>query len=276
MKGIIGLCALTLASGAASAQGLRLYEVGGANNNANDVIWHVDTTTPTVLNPLIRDSANAIAEFEWGQGAYYAASTNINTDLFVINPITGVTSPTITMSFPSGGDVITSMEFVGATLYGGFTSEGGGGPSSLVTINTSTGVVSMVGAMGITSPTGGLAWDGATMYTVNSGAGGAATLYTVALGTGAATAVGNVTNTATGAAVVLTGLEFGTDGILYGLGRGADERTLFSINPANGDATSLGSLPIGSGSYTSLTTVPAPGAMTLLALGGLAAARRRH
>ena len=88
-----------------------------------------------------------------------------------------------------------------ALFYGGFTTEGRG-PSTSVTINPTTG--DLVGAMGIDSPTGGLAYEGSTMNTVNSGAGGAARLYSVSLGDGSATAIDAVIDTASGADVTLT------------------------------------------------------------------------
>jgi len=148
MKQQFALCAgaavAFAVSGASANAGLYLW--GGSGPN---VIFEVDTTIPDGVNPLVTDRTNAVAGFEYGLGAFYAASTNNNSDLFVINPGTGLTTSTITMTFPGGGDVITSMDFVGNTLYGGFTTEGGGGASSLVTIDTTTGLVSMVGAMGI-------------------------------------------------------------------------------------------------------------------------------
>lgn len=271
-----GIAALACA-GSAMAQpaGLYGYDVGGGGGGIFDLIHQIDTSVPALMpGPLVRDAANAVAGFEHGLGAYYAASTNVNTDLFAINPFTGVTTTT-TMTFPAGGNVITSMDFVGSTLYGGFTSEGGGaGPSSLVTIDVNTGNVTMIGAMGIAAPTGGLTFGNGQMYTVNAG-GSAATLYTVSLATGLATPVGAILDV-TGAPVTLTGLEFGIDGVLYGLGRAGNQNQLFSINPASGSAAMLGTLAF-PGTSSSLTTViPAPGALAILGMGGLVALRRRR
>lgn len=272
-KSILAMAGLFISAASVSADvpGLRAFD-----SLSPSVVWEVDVAIPSAINDVTQGISGPVAEFEYGQGAFYAPSTADNTDLFVLQPGTGTLLNTITMTFPNGGNVITSAEFVGGTLYGGFTTEGSGGPSSLVTIDYLTGVVSMVGAMGINAPTGGLAYDGSNMYTVNSGAGGPATLYTVNLGNGLATSIGSVLDAASGATVTLTGLEFGTDGVLYGLGRGLDNNMLFSIDPSTGTAMRLGSLSLENG--TSLTTVPEPGFASLLVFGsmvGVAARRRR-
>ncbi len=240
---------------APDAAALRVYE--SLAPSIRDAIWQVDTSNATLSNPVMRAVPAAVAGFEWGRGAYYAHNTNVKTDLLVIDPATGVATSTIILSFPPGGDVLTSLEFVGDTLYAGLATEGGGvAPSTLVTIDLNTGVVSTVGAMGINGPTGGLAWDGSRMYTVNSGASGVATLYAVNLATGAATPVGLIRDVANGAQVTLTGLEFGANGVLYGLGRGPNDNQLFAINPMTGAAALLGTLPPANFHYTSLTTAP--------------------
>jgi hypothetical protein len=250
---LLGLAAsLPALPALAQEPGLYIYNVLGPNNS-NDEIYAVDVQTGATTLHTLRDEANAIADVEFGLGAWYAGSTNDNTDLIRIEPGTG-TSQYVTMTFPAGGNVVTALEFIGDTLYAGFTTEGGG-PSSLVTIDTETGLVALVGPMGIDSPTGGLAWDGATLYTVNSGQSGAATLYTVDTSTGAATPVGPV-ETAPGAGVTLTGLEFGRDGVLYALGRGPNEDQLFAVDPATGDATLLPLLDAAGNRYVAIATGP--------------------
>ena len=93
-----------------------------------------------------------------------------------------------------------------------------------------------------------------------------ATLFTVDTSTGAAKAVGDVVDQ-NGSNITLTGLEFGTDGVLYGLGRMPDQDTLFTIDPSSGSATRVGVIAnVGTGSTTSLTTVPEPSSLALLAV----------
>lgn len=270
---LFGAGALTVAASMAAAgttAGLRLWDTG-ANVNT---VWTIDTAAPAAVDPVYLDTDNAVADFEYGLGKYYAASTNDNTQLFVLDPANGMLLNTVVMSFPDGGNVITSMEFVGGTLYGGFATESGATfNSSLVTIDVNTGAVTMIGDMGIVGPTGGLAWNGSAMYTVNSGASGSAMLYSVDLGSGNATIIDDIVD-ASGAVITLTGLEFGLDGVLYGLGRGPNENMLYSIDTETAMATAIGLLN-SDGQTTSLTTVPAPASLLALGTLGLMARRRR-
>ena len=86
--------------------------------------------------------------------------------------------------------MLTAMEFVASTLYAGLTTEGGGA-TYLATVDLTTGSVTTVGATGVSSPLGGLAYDtdAEVMYGISAG-GSAAQLFTVDLGTGVATSVG--------------------------------------------------------------------------------------
>jgi hypothetical protein len=250
-------------------------------NVAGSQLWRVDTTAVTAT--LVSSFSTGISsEIEWdGAGTIYWSDTDVNTNLHRTDT-GGILTSTGTMSFPAGGNVITAMEFVGSTLYGGFTTEGGGS-SSLTTINTATDVVTLIGGTGITSPIGGLAYDGLTMYTINV-QGSISSLYSVNLGTGAASLIGST-------GVALTGLEFGSDGVLYTLGNaaGSNGDNLYSINPLTGASTLLGNLGVGvincgqfggaGCSLNGLTTaaVPIPAAFWLFgsALGLLGWMRRK-
>ncbi len=232
--------------------GLFLCDVDGGPG-FEEQIFRVDVDAGNVFD-LVHPAVSAnLPEIEYHDGALYAPSASTNTDLFVLGT-NGSLMSTVSMTFPMGGNVITSLEFIGDVLYGGFTTEGGGGsPSSLVTIDTGTGVVTLVGAMGIAQPTGGLAFDGTTLFAVNAG-GNASTLYTVHLATGAATAVGPVLDQMA-SPVTLTGLEFGTDGVLYGLGRNSSEGQLVAIDPATGAASFLSALSGIGGRSTAITSM---------------------
>jgi hypothetical protein len=246
-------------AGQAQAVDMLGYD-GGA-----DELYSIDTAMPSAASIGTDPSIGFIAEIEYGDGVVYAADTGTNSNLHLLDPGTGLVTSTLTMTFPVEGDVLTSLEFVGDTLYGGLTSEGGG-PTYLSTIDLGTGAVTVVGPTGFGSPFGGLAYDGSTMYGVSDG-GSAAELFTVDLGSGSATSVGLIT--IPGAALSgTTGLEFESDGVLYALPNNRDALTghLLSIDPATAEATDLGDL--GVAGMNALTT-PEPSTLALLGLAGL-------
>jgi len=230
------LASILVMSRHASAATLLAYD--GDNNS----LYSIDTAT-AIATLIGTDFASGdISEIELSAGGVvYAADTGINTLLHTIDPSTGSVTGTITMTFPMGGNVLTALEFVGSTLYAGFTTEGGG-PTFLATVDIGTGIVSTVGATGVSSPLGGLAYDVATsvMYGISAG-GSSAELFTIDLSTGAATSVGLVTigGTTFGGT---TALEFGPDGVLYALPNNKSSITghLLSIDPLTGAATDLG------------------------------------
>lgn len=223
---------LVLTAFSSMSQAVSLFAHGN-----DDRLYLVDTETVSVSLVGPNNMSSILAEIEQSpSGTIFGSDTLVNTDLYSIRPDTGAVFDIQTMTFPDGGDVITAMEFVGRTLYAGFTMEGihsGPGGSSLVTINPLTGDVTMVGATGIPHPLGGLAYDGTTMYAVS--AGGSGSLYTIDLGTGAATFIGDTGFT-------MTALEFGADGVLYGLPRSRSPfaNHLLRIDTDTGAAIDLG------------------------------------
>ena len=65
------------------------------------------------------------------------------------------------------GAAFNGLEYVGAVLYGVSKVGAGASPSTLSTLDPTTGVVTPIGATGVASLVG-LAWDGATtMYAVD-------------------------------------------------------------------------------------------------------------
>jgi hypothetical protein len=231
------LASILVMSRHASAATLLAYD--GDNNS----LYSIDTAT-AIATLIGTDYASGdISEIELSAGGVvYAADTDDNTLLHTIDPSTGSVTGTITMTFPMGGDVLTALEFVGSTLYAGFTTEDSGGPTFLTTVDIGTGIVSTVGATGVSSPLGGLAYDVATsvMYGISAG-GSSAELFTIDLSTGAATSVGLVTIGGTSFGGT-TALEFGPDGVLYALPNNNSSITghLLSIDPLTGAATDLG------------------------------------
>lgn len=49
----------------------------------------------------------------------YGADTGSGKNLQLISQVTGAYTSTLTLTYPSDGNVLTSMEFVGGTLYAG-------------------------------------------------------------------------------------------------------------------------------------------------------------
>jgi hypothetical protein len=232
----------------------QLRALDGAVNEAS---YTVDTHAPAAINPIPFvgvPGANFYNEYEHAGNAFYASSgSNANpAPLDSYDSATGALIQSLNMTFPPEGQQIYSLEFVGSTLYGALAGIGDGSPSYLATIDYNTGAVTTIGNMNIPDPTGGLAYDGTTMYIVNA-TGTPATLYTVNLVSGLATPLGPVFDSVTGSGVRLTGLEFGKDGLLYGMGPRNQSNPLFIINTVTGEATRLGNLSLAWGN--GLTTI---------------------
>ncbi|MCO5297953.1 MAG: PEP-CTERM sorting domain-containing protein [Fimbriimonadaceae bacterium] len=260
------VAAMVVSAGAAQAQGLFGY-AGGDND-----LYSVNASGPTATFIGNDSNSGILAEIEWGGGFIWGADTGVNTNLHKIDPATGQVVGTLTLTFPTQGDVLTALEFVGSTLYAGLTTEGGG-ETYLATVDTVGGTVTSIGATGAGSPLGGLAFDGTTMYGITSG-GSAATLYTIHLGTGAGTSVGQVT--LNGTTIGATALEFGTDGVLYALPNPASGNagSLLTIDPGTAVATNLGDL--GVPGMNALTAVPEPATLTVLGVASLLGFARRR
>lgn len=223
-------------------------------------LWSIDTAMPVTGTSIGGPSSSFIAEIEFGNGVIYGPSTATNTELFLINPNTGLIVFTIDLVFPPQGDVLTALELVDGTLYAGLTTEGsqGGAQTYLSTVDLGSGLITVVGAAGISFPFGGLAYDetGTTMYAISSGGGGA-NLYTVDMGTGAATMVAPVL--VDQQPIKATALEFGGDGVLYTAPAFSDALFghLLTIDPADGTAVDLGSAGLTAGAVALTYQAPA-------------------
>ena len=204
-------------------------------------VFDVDTLLPFAFEPTAVDDfgVSGVEAFDHGRTAYHAASADAAAPepLFVVDPATGAVTRSVSMTFPPGDPVepVSALEFVGATLHGAF-----GSIPVFATIDTQTGVMSRIGDMNLPAPCAGLAWDGATMYAVTGGAGGA--LYTVDLATGLATLVDTILDLDTGAGVQLVGLEFGQDGLLYAMSDAVSRNELYVVDPVTAIATPVGPL----------------------------------
>jgi len=227
--------------------------------NIDHSLWSVDTSVPSATNIGPAQAFIIIAEIEYADGVIYGADTSVNTQLHSIDPNTGNVVSTLPLVFPPQGNVITAMEFIAGTLYAGLTTESVQvSETYLCTVDLHTGVVTLVGgASGIGSPTGGLAWNGKSLYAVSAGS-SSPRLYRLDIASGAATLVGDVVLPGPTSPGGMTALEFGADGELYGLtnvsGTGAPlAGHLLRINPTTAGAANVGNM--GNNGLVSLTSI---------------------
>jgi len=276
MRGAAGLVVvLACVCGAAQAD-TTLY----AYDTGDDKLGLVDTAGPTLLWAGPDHAPSFIAEIEYGGGVIYGSDTFNVGKLHLMSPATGAIYDTLTMTLPAQGDAITALEFIGGVLYGGLTTAmEGNAETYLSTVNLTTGQVTVIGATGVGTPLGGLAYDGSTLYGISAG-GSVAELFTIDLGTGGANSVGLVT--LEGETFGATALEFGQDGVLYALPNTRSPLVghLLSVDPQTALATDLGAIDPGSYEFNypvALTSIPEPSTVALVIIGaaGLMGRRRR-
>lgn len=209
----------------------------------------IDETIPEATSlgfvPSPGDDLFRVPEVEFCDGMLIASSGNDGSVLTVLDGDFGdylfttfLFDPMNSLPVSLFDGVWTALEGVDGVLYGVLSQRGG--PVLLAQIDPLGGEVTFVGDLGLTSAVGGLAWDGTTLYASQAQGAAPAELYTIDLGTGAATVVATISGSTDGVSpaepLSLTGLEFGSDGVLYGLGRSPDD-VLYSIDPGTGDAT---------------------------------------
>ena len=229
--------------GAAIASGVEMF-AWDTFQLGDDALAIVGTAPPSFVGVTGNVPEVGIGpEIEYGQdGILYVNDTNNNTLLHRLNPDTGAYLGVINLIFPPEGNVITAMEWIEGQLWGGLTTESGGGAFNtfLCTISTTTGVITVAGDTGINRPFGGLAWSGGTTLHAITAGGSSPELYTVTA-LGVAVLVGPVTENGA-AAPGMTALEFGPDGQLYSLPnvQTPNAGDLYLINPRTANAVNLG------------------------------------
>ena len=211
---------MVLASGAAQAN--TLY-----GSSRLGEIFTIDETTGA--GTLVCSVATGATEIELdetsGTAFYQQPDGSFQGSIFDIT--TCATQPAV-----FDGHSFTGLEYIAGVLYGA-TIDGPNGPSSLRTLDPTTGSSTLIGLTGV-GPLSGLAYDAgtATLYGVAGGP-GTANLYTVSLGTGVATVVGNT-------GIQAGSLEFGTGGVLLAGGTGTNAGQLWQIDPTTGAGTLIG------------------------------------
>ncbi|MEM9066794.1 MAG: GC-type dockerin domain-anchored protein [Planctomycetota bacterium] len=204
----------------------------------------VDTTNATV-NSIVRmnPAGSFYPEFEYANGKLWIADGGLVTGprVLVVDPVTGIVEREINYDLRLGAPArMTAMEEANGRLYGAVSTLGQSRVGVLVEIDMVSGEVRFIGGLP-SEAVSGLAWDGTTMYACVGGGMGAALsgwLLDVDLVSGGAALVGQLTGVDS-----LTGLEFGSDGVLYGLDRtggGKGNETLVSIDIPSRSATPIG------------------------------------
>lgn len=206
---------------------------------------HSATRSLKWLGSLLAVTALAICSTKAvAQPIMYAASgsNGVAGSLYTVNPATGaatLVAPLLAGGLPVG---LTAMAYNSSTdtLYGGTTQGSPNFPGSLVTINRTTGAVTVIGSFLAASPAmADLTFQPGSGTMFGWQAAGTHALHTVNLATGAATAVG------TGIGTGLFGgggLSFNSGGTLYSA-PAANETpspTLRTIDPTTGVHTVVG------------------------------------
>ncbi len=218
--------------------GLWIHEDAAGGGPDDDLIFELNEVLPAMGAVVSTEDTGFAADMEYDvlNDVFYLTGNGQNNGLQIVDRASGaiVPSPGINAGLAAiGQETVTAAEIVGTTLFGAATTiGGGGGPSDLVRMDPNSGDVVLVGPTGLNA-LGGLAYNG-TMYAITAGGANPAELYTINLSTGAATLVGST-------GVQMTGLEFGADGVLYGLGRNPNN-VLYTLDPATGAVASIGTI----------------------------------
>jgi hypothetical protein len=201
-----------------------------------------NANTATIIGP----QAGNLYGLEYDPIAQTIWAVNDTFGLGQLNKTTGVFTSTVTITGVSAGQSPTGLTFQTAASPW-YLSTSDGTTSQLYTVNSTTGVATLVGAMGVPLIIDIAINASGQMYAHDISTD---SIYTVNTGTGVATLVG-----ATGvAANFAQGMEFDkTTGVLYAwLYEGAGVNRFATINLATGAATTVAS-PL-AGEYEGATT----------------------
>ena len=216
-------------------------------------------------------------------GVAYAANSNLygldyTGRFFQINRTSGVLTLIGTATGLAGSTQdVTIGNTSDGTIYGIYAGSTTTGPN-LYTINPATGATTLVGNTGTTYFDGGLGGDGNNNLFATGGNGGSQS-FRVNRITGAATVLAATTAAGTSYALAYTNSNlyaFSTTGGIYTLNTATGAATNTNVTFNTATTGSIG----GAAPLIFVATVPEPGTVALLSLGGLGmvacAARRRR
>lgn len=256
---------LLLAAAGAAVAGPPPVEPGellGSTGNAGNSLISIDPVTGAGTLRFAIGSFGPVTEIEHrSDGVLFGSTGGGSSNIITIDPDTGVETLVGMHAFGA----VNGLEFVGDTLYGAYIGKFPG--SALVIVDQTDGSLTPVAMIDGYAPVRGLAYDPdtGTMYGVGSPIvaggvpGGGDELFTVDLADGAATPIGPT------GFIILGGLEFGSNGVLYGGiaiagGQqpegppGGADGDLVTVSTTTGAATPVG--PTGSSAISGLSFVP--------------------
>lgn len=174
------------------------------------------------------------------QTLYGASGNNVVSNLYTINPATGVSAVVGPIGYAVTGLAYNSSTGV---MYGSTSSNSPVASNSIITINLTSGAGTLVGSTGLSGPVADLAWSGSVMYGWSEGTDD---LVTINLATGAGTIVSDSGVGTSGDSMSFVG------GVLYGALAG----TWYSINTTTGIPTAIAPVTGVGGNANGGTTQP--------------------
>ena len=227
--------------------------------NQDGDLFDISTVTGAamVLPSSLPPSASEVA-WDAQNPALYMTTGGLGQpdELYSIDPQSGASLGSVTMSPMGAGEAMPGMEVVRGKLYAVIRTGPFGSPSRLVSVDQVTGVIANIGDTGINRPVSALAWDRVNkiMYGLSGGS-PVSELLTIDIATAQASVIGDINIMGTGVEDI-GGLAFGPDGLLYAGVSGASPTNpgdILRVDPATGDAMVVG--PSGLAKVSGLTLV---------------------
>jgi len=269
--------ALVLVTSTAHATPLLAIDFGSSSSSS--ILYDINPATGQTSNPRSTGVSLLGALAFASDGTLYALPAGSNPNLYTINPVSGAATTVGSTGTPlviEGGLAFSSA----GTLYGLYYPTGSPplGPRNLLTINRSTGAATVVGAMNGTDDPSTLTWDNGNLYTLDTRTnfGGNALLFTLNPNTGAVLTTTQTNLNLQNAPVIGMAVDPAT-GTFYVAAGNPD--LLYTMHPATGFCTSLGTINPNDHTITGLAFLPEPAMFWILfaAVGpGFLLARRRH